>query len=77
MRERIANLFVKLAFVLILGDAVWSLRRLAPYLADAVRRSPEAAMLAVALGLLVAAQWVRAGRGRAEPGAEDGEGRQW
>jgi hypothetical protein len=74
MRDRIAKLFIGLAVVLILGDLVWVFPRLAAALLDAVHRAPETALLAGALGLLLAAWALRSGRpgGRREnedPGA--------
>jgi hypothetical protein len=68
MRDRIAKLLIGLAAVLILADLAWVFPRLAFLLLDAVRRSPEVAMLAGALGLLVAAWAVRPGRRAGEGG---------
>lgn len=62
MRDHIAKVLIVLAVVLILGDLVWVLPRLAPFLLDAVRRAPEITLLAGALCLLIAAWVVRSGR---------------
>jgi hypothetical protein len=59
MRNRIAKILIVLAVLLILGDLAWVLPRLAPFLLDAVRKAPEATMLAGALCLLIAAWVVR------------------
>ena len=64
MRDHIAKILIVLAVLLILGDLAWVLPRLAPFLFDAVRKAPEATMLAAALGLLIAAWVIRAGRSR-------------
>ena len=58
MKSRLASLLIGLALVLLAGDLVWVLPRLAP-LFDSVRASPGAAMLASALGLLIAARLLR------------------
>jgi hypothetical protein len=68
MRDRIAKLLISLAVVLILGDLAWVFPRVAFLLLDAVRRSPEMAMLAGALGLLIAARVVRSGQRAGEGG---------
>lgn len=70
MRDRIAKILILLAVLLILGDLAWVLPRLASYLLGAVRKAPEAMMLAGALGLLIAAWAVRrASPPPAEPGS--------
>jgi len=70
MRDRIAKILIGLAVLLLLGDLAWVLPRLASYLLDTVRKAPEAAMLAGALGLLIAAWAVRrASPPPAEPGS--------
>ena len=68
MRNRIAKILIVLAVLLILGDLAWVLPRLASFLLDAVRKTPEAAMLAGALCLLIAAWAMRSGSSRPEPG---------
>lgn len=77
MRDRIAKGMIVLAVLLLVGDLLWVLPRLAPYLLAAVRRAPEALLLAGALGLLIAAQVMRSARfhGPAKAGADDPEGR--
>ena len=67
MRDRIAKILIVLADLLILGDLAWVLPRLASYLLDAARKAPEAAMLAGALCLLIAAWAVRARKSAASP----------
>jgi len=63
MRDRIAKLLIGLAVVLILGDLAWALPRLAPSVLQAVRDSPETAILGTALAFLVTAWLLRVGRG--------------
>jgi hypothetical protein len=62
MRDRIAKGMIVLAVLLLLGDLLWVLPRLAPVLLIAIRRAPEILLLAGALLLLIAAQVVRSAR---------------
>jgi uncharacterized membrane protein YeiB len=62
MRDRITKGMIVLAVLLLAGDLLWVLSRLAPILLAAVRRAPEALLLAGALLLLIAAQVVRSAR---------------
>lgn len=70
MRDRIAKILIGLAVLLLLGDLAWVLPRLTPFLLGAVRKAPEATMLAGALCLLIVAWAVRrASPPPAEPGS--------
>lgn|GEM_PF-6738953 len=59
VRNRIAKLLIILAAILLLGDLVWIFPHLASLLLAAVRRSPEGALLAAALALLITAGVIR------------------
>lgn len=59
MRDRVAKLLIVLATLLLLGDLAWIFPHLASLLLAAVRRSPEGAILAAALALLITAGVIR------------------